>query len=120
MKMLARILNLITSVLVIIIGAAFAFVEGYLLFSGDFLLFESKFLAFLQMLLRLCMATGAITLGLFTIIKKDRSFLYESIVALICTIVICPFLTNGFGLYFLILATLFVLSNLFYTKQLTK
>lgn len=120
MKNVARILNLIASVLVIIIGAAFAFIEGYLLFSGDFLLFESQLLAFLQMLLRLCMAAGTITLGLFTIIKKDKSFLYESIVALICTIVISPFLTNGFGLYFIILAALFVLSNLFYAKQITK
>lgn len=120
MKKLARILNIIMSVLVIIIGAAFVFIEGYLLFSGDFLLFESQFLAFLQMLLRLCMAAGAIILGLFTIIKKDKSFLYESIVALICTIVISPFLTNGFGMYFIILAMLFVLSNLFYTKQMAK
>ena len=58
MKTLARILNIVTSALLVILGAAFVFIEGFLLFSGDFLLFEIEAIAFIQMLLRLCLGAG--------------------------------------------------------------
>ena len=120
MKNLARILNSVTSVLLVIIGVAFAFIEGLLLLTGDFLLFESEFLAFLQMFLRFLLAAGAAALGILAIVKKERSFLTESLVALACTFIMSPFLTNGFGLYFIILAILFVLTNIFYSRFMNK
>ena len=117
MKIFSRVLNICSSVLLMLIGVAFGFIEGYLIFSGDFLLFESPALAFLQMLLRLGVAAGAVTLGVLVIVKKEKSFLYESLVALFCALVMVPFLTNGFGLYFSLLAGVFCLSNLFYEKM---
>ena len=120
MRKLFRILNLISSALVMIIGFAFLLIEGCLIFTGDFLLFEFPALAFIQMLLRFCLAGAAFTLALFVIIKKDRSFLPESLAALVCTLIMAPFLTNGFGVYFAILAALFALTNFLYARSLTK
>lgn len=116
MKTLARILNIVTSALLVILGAAFVFIEGFLLFSGDFLLFEIEAIAFIQMLLRLCLGAGAATLGFFCIIKGQRAFLFEALLLLVCCLVTAPLLTNGFGFYFIILASAFTLTNLFYAK----
>ena len=120
MKKLSRILNIFASALVMIVGVAFVFVEGCLILTGDFLLFESPVVAFMQMMLRLLLAAGAFVLGLFVIIKKDRDFLFESLAALACTFLMALFLTNGFGLYFILLAGLFALTNLLYRYILTK
>ncbi len=118
MKTLTRILNIFTSALLMMIGVVFVFIEGYLLFSGDFLLFELQTLAFIQMFLRLLLGAGAFLLGLFTIIKKDRSLLSESLAALIGCGFMYPFLSNGFGLYFTILATLHMLTAYLYSRSL--
>jgi hypothetical protein len=113
MKTAARILNILSSSVLMIIGVAFVFIEGCLIFTGDFLLFESPVRAFLQMILRFALASGVFTLGLFVIIKKERTFIFESILALAVSLLISPFLTNGFGLYFVLLAVVFTLTNLF-------
>ena len=120
MKSLARILNIVTSALVCIIGLAFVFIEGCLIFTGDFLLFENEFVAFLQMFLRLLLAVGAILLGVFTIVKKKRSFLPESLLALLCVCIMSHFLTNGFGMYFILLAMLHAVTQLFYSRYIAK
>lgn len=120
MKTLTRILNIVTSAFVMLIGAVFVFIEGYLLFSGDFLLFESQALAFIQMLLRLILGAGAFLLGLFTVIKRDRSLLPESIAALLACGFMYPFLSNGFGLYFILLAAAHSLTSLLYSKFVKK
>lgn len=120
MKKTARILNLITSALLMLIGLIFTVIEGYLLFSGDFLLFESEFLAFIQIFLRLCLAISVFLLGLFTVIKKERSFLHESIALLLLVGMMAAFLTNGFGLYFTVLATLHALTTCFYSRYIVK
>lgn len=116
MKIFSRILNLCSAVLLALIGVAFCFIEGCLIFSGDFLLFESPILAFLQMLFRFGLAAGAVALGVLVIVKKEKSFLYEGLVALVCAIIMAPFLTNGFGLYFSLIAGAFCLSNSLYKK----
>ncbi len=120
MKKTARILNLITSALLMLLGVIFTVIEGYLLFSGDFLLFESEFLAFIQIFLRLCLAISVFLLGLFTVLKKERSFLHESIALLLLVGMIAAFLTNGFGLYFTILAILHTLTTYLYSRYLVK
>jgi hypothetical protein len=99
-----------------IVGSAFGFIEGYLIFSGDFLLFESPVLAFLQMLMRLSLAIAAVVLGLFVVLKKEKSFVFHSTLVLVCTAISAPFLTNNFGIYFLILAAVFAVTNLLYAR----
>lgn len=116
MKIFSGILKAVTSFLLTVLGAAFVFIEGYLLFTGDFLLFEVQAIAFLQMLLRLCLALMAMVLGIFGLIKRGRSQLFESIVLLAVTIVIAPFLTNGFGMYFILFALLLVIANTLYKR----
>ena len=114
MRIFSRILNVFASALMMIIGVAFVFIECCLIFTGDFLLFEMPALAFIQMLLRLLIALGVFALGLFVIIKRDRDFLTEALALLACAFIMAPFLTNGFGLYFILLAVLFTLTNMFY------
>ena len=120
MKTLTRILNIVTSALLMLIGAVFIFIEGYLLCSGDFLLFESQALAFIQMLLRLLLGVGALLLGLFTMKDKEKNFLFESMIALLACGFMYPFLSNGFGLYFILLASAHSLTSLLYWKFVKK
>ena len=120
MKTFSRVLNILVSSVVMLLGVAFVFIEGCLIFTGDFLLFESPALAFVQMLIRLLLAAGAFALGLFIILKKDRDFLPESLTALACTFLMAGFLTNGFGFYFILVAGLLTLTNLFYRLTLKK
>lgn len=120
MKTASRILNIVISSLVSLVGFAFVVIEGYLLFSGDFLLFENEFVAFLQIFLRLTIAVGTVTFGVVSIVKKERSFLFESLVMFLCICIMSHFLTNGFGLYFMLLAALNTLTKLFYNKYLSK
>lgn len=114
MRIFSRVLNVIASAVMMIVGVAFVFIEGCLIFTGDFLLFESPVLAFIQMLLRLILALGVFALGLFAIIKKDRDFLTEGLASLACAFIMASFLTNGFGLYFILIAVFFTLTNMFY------
>lgn len=113
-------MNIVASALMMLVGVAFTFVELCLIFTGDFLLFESPVPAFIQMLLRLLLAVGVFALGLLTVIKKERAFMTEGLCSLACAFIMAPFLTNGFGLYFIVLAILFTLTNLFYRYTLTK
>lgn len=114
MRIFSRVLDVIVSAIMMLIGFAFVFIEGCLLFTGDFLLFESPALAFIQTILRLLLALGVFALGLFAVIKKNRDFLTEGLASLACAFIMAPFLTNGFGLYFILIAVLFTLTNLFY------
>lgn len=114
MRLFGRILNVFTSVIVLLIGLAMTVIEGYLLFTADFLLYQLPYLAFLQMLLRFLIALGLIALGVFTIIKPDRAFVIEGVAILLAALMTYPFLTNNFGLYFSLIAAAYTASNLFY------
>ena len=93
------------AVIVIIFSAVFCFIEGRLLFSGDWLLHENKVLGFLQYFLKTAFSLLAIFVAVATFIKK-----FEGIIGLLsdCLVVVTLpaflFVTNGFGLYILILA----------------
>ena len=112
MKKLSIILRTAVSVIVAIIALAMMIIEAILLFTGDFLLFEGAFLAFVQILLRLLVAGSAFATALFAIIKLKRRFLFEAMCLLGATAAMLPFITNGFGLYFLLLAAVFASSCL--------
>ena len=88
---------------------------GTLLLTGDFLLYESPVLAFLQICLRLAIPTAAFAVALLSLIRRRHSFFFESLCLLIAVIAIAPFLSNHFGLYFILLAALFAAVN--YKKQ---
>ncbi len=113
MKKCSWLINLFVAALISLVGLVFLFLEGRLLLSGDWLLHEMKLLAFFQYLFKTALAAFCLLVGIRVFIKKDKCFLFESIVILAACVAMAPFITNGFPLYFIALATVFILSNLF-------
>lgn len=113
MKKTAKILRIISSALVLLVSFVFTVLEGTLLVTGDFLLYERPVIAFFQLLLRFLIPVLAFAVALFAIIKRERSFLPESLCLLASTMTMAFFISNNFGLYFLIIAALFAGANLF-------
>ena len=104
MKKFSDIICAVLAVVTIIIFALFLVIEGRILFSGDWLLHENKVLAFLQYFLKTAFSLFAIFTGVAVFIKK-----FQGVIGLLCdclVVVALPaflFLSNGFGLYILIL-----------------
>ena len=79
MKIINSILKVvlfILSILAIILGLAFTFIEGRLLFSLDWIIYDNPFLGCITYLIRLLFALLAIAIGIIQIInhfKKDNS-----------------------------------------------
>ena len=69
MKTTLRILTGCLMILLILLAAAFIFIEGRLLFSGDWLLHEMPVIGFLQYFCRMLLATTAGVLAVLTIKK---------------------------------------------------
>ena len=69
MKTTLRILTGCLMILLILLAAAFIFIEGRLLFSGDWLLHEMPVIGFLQYFSRMLLAITAGVLTVLTIKK---------------------------------------------------
>ena len=115
MKVCLTTLRILIRAATLTVSLIFVIIEGTLLLTGDFLLYESPVLAFLQLCLRLTIPAAAFALSLLSLIRRRHSFFFESLCLLIAVIAIAPFLTNHFGLYFILLAALFAAAN--YKKQ---
>lgn len=112
MKILGRILRVVSGVLVALLALVFLIIEGTLLVTLDFLLFENKIVALMQLVFRLLVAGGALALALLSLIKHSRIFALEGICLCSAMLVMAPFLTNGFGLIFIGVSALFALAHL--------
>lgn len=113
MKRIAYILRVISSAILLILSFAFIVIEGTMLVGCDFLLYESRLIATVQIYIRLALSIGAFIISLFSIIKRERGFVIESGAMLIISLVIAPFLSNGFGLYIPLAVALFAASTAF-------
>lgn len=120
MRTFSLILRTAASILIVLISLAFVVIEGTLLFTGDFLLYENPIIAFFQLILRLVIPLITLTVGIFTVIKTKRSFLFESITFFSVALAMSPFLSNNFGIYFIALATLYLLSNILFNLSSKK
>ena len=117
MKKFSLILRVISGVLVALVALVFTVFEAALLVTLDFMLYENALIAFIQLALKLAVAFCALALGVFSIVKINRPLLPEGICLLASMAVIAPFVSNGFGIYFLALALLFALSQLLFAMQ---
>ena len=115
MKKLSVALRLISGILVAIVAVVFVILEATLLITLDFKLYENQTLAFIQLILRLIIAAYALGLGVLSIIKSKRSFLWEGICLLAASVVMIFFASNNVGVYFTILSLLFVISHLLFS-----
>ena len=117
MKKLSVALRLISGVLVAVVALVFVILEATLLITLDFKLYENEMLAFIQLILRLIIAAYALVLGVLSIIKSKRSFLWEGICLLAASVVMIFFASNNVGVYFTILSLLFVISHLLFSAS---
>ena len=114
MKKCSFIHNVFFSLLLMLVALVFVFLEGRLVFSGDWLLHEKPFLGFLQYSFRLILSLLAFGVGLTTLLTRGKKpFLVESATLVAVSVVLSFFVTNGFGLYFLLLSILFFLGHFF-------
>ena len=116
MKVFNLIFRITTGVLVALVALVFTVLEGTLLVTLDFILYENELLALLQLVLRLVLSLSALTLGITSIVKSKRSFFYEGLCLIAVSALMIPLVSNGFGIYFTIIATLFATSHLIYSK----
>lgn len=115
MKKLSVALRLISGILVAVVAVVFVILEATLLITLDFKLYENQTLAFIQLILRLIIAAYALVLGVLSIIKSKRSFLWEGICLLAASVVMIFFASNNVGVYFTILSLMFVISHLLFS-----
>ncbi len=114
MKRLSSFLLILTSGLVALVAALFIFIEGRLLLSFDWTLHEQEFLGFIQYLARTALAIFAFNVGANSIrYRHQKSFIFEGASILTIAIAIAFNATNSFGLYFIILATLYFGATIF-------
>ena len=119
MKKFSSVLLIIFSAVITLVSLIFVIIEGRLVLSFDWTLHEHELLGFLQYLARLgiaglCLATSVSSIAY----HRRKSFIFEGLVFLAIAIALSVFATNGFGLYFIIAAALYLASAVFH--HLTK
>ena len=116
MKKFSIVLRYVSSSLVTLVALAFTVLEATLLVTLDFTLYENQFLAFVQLILRLLIASSALTLGIFSLVKRARSFFPHSLCLLASSIVMIFFVSNSVGIYFTVVSALFAFSQFLFSK----
>ena len=117
MKSFALALRYAINSLVALFSLAFTVLEATLLLTLDFTLYENRLLALIQIILRLLIASSALTLGIAALIKRTRCFLPHSICLLASSVVMIFFASNNVGIYFTVLSALFMLLQLLFSKM---
>lgn len=107
----------VTSSLLTLVAFVFTVLEATLLVTLDFTLYENQFLAFLQLILRLMITSGTLTLGILSLVKRTRTFLPYSICLLVSSVVMIPFVSNNIAIYFTAVSALFLLSQLMFSRM---
>ena len=122
MRKLFDILYKILSAVLILLGAAFTFIEGRLLFGGDFLLYANTTVGFLQYSLRFIIAISVLLTGILAIFKnRILPPLYAGIFTLAIGIGLSFFVTNGLNFAFLAVGVIYFATSLLKHKfNLTK
>ena len=122
MKKVITVFYYAINVILMIISAVFMFLEGRIVFSGDWSLHQNTFISFNQYLIRLLFAIGCFVVGLLSLIKGNKiTTLYFSVCILAIAIALAIYVSNGFGLYFIIFAVVYLVINwIFYRVKMIK
>ena len=99
-KILTIILNVLLCIVLgvaIILGLAFTFIEGRLLFSGDWLIYNNPFYGFIRYFFRTLLALGFIT---YCVIEIIYLFRYNRMNKFIVMAIRFSFITFSFVLVF--------------------
>jgi hypothetical protein len=111
LSLVLLVLRTLAGALVALVALVFALIEGTMLLRLDFVLFENELVALVQLVLKLLFATSALALGVFSLIKAERSFFAEGVALFAASAVMIPFVSNRFGLYFTAVSALFLLAR---------
>lgn len=115
MKKLSNVLLIIFSVIIALVSLIFVVIEGRLVLSFDWTLHEHELLGFLQYLARLGIAALCLATSCGSVIYHNRkSYVFEGLVFLAIAVTTAVFATNGFGLYFIVAAALYLASAIFH------
>lgn len=115
MKKTATILFIIASSLVALVAIAFTIIEGRLVLSFDWSLHENEFVAFLQYLARLGISVLCLITGVGSIVyHHKKTFVFEGSVLVAIAVATLIFASNSFGIYFMILGSLYLGSSIFH------
>jgi hypothetical protein len=118
MKKIGLIFRYATSSLVALVALVFTVLELTLIVTLDFYLYENQLIVFIQLILRLLLASGALAVGVLAMVKRTRSFLPHSIFLLVSSVVMIPFVSNHIAIYFAAISALFMLSECIFLKLL--
>ena len=110
MKKMSLALRIFSGILVSILALVFTVFETTLLITLDFTLYENELIAFIQLLLKVFIAVYALAVGIFSLFKRSRSFLTESLCLFMSSLVMIPFVSNNFGIYFTAVSFVFILT----------
>ena len=114
MKKASSIIFIIFGSIVALIALLFIVIEGRLLLSFDWTLHEQEFLGFAQYLARLALAIYAFSVAINSIrYREQKNFIFEGASILAIAIGVAIYATNGFGIYFIILAALYLGATIF-------
>ena len=116
MKTFSLIFRYVASSLAALVALVFTVLEATLLVTLDFTLYENPLVALLQLVLRLLLASSALTVGILSLVKRTRSFLFPGFCLLASSVVMIPFMSNRFGIYFTVLSVLFLLSQVLFLR----
>ena len=114
MKRASSVIFIIASGLVALVSGLFVIIEGRLLLSFDWTLHEQEFLAFIQYLAKLALAIYTFSVAVNSIrYREQKDFIFEGISLAAIAVGLTIYATNGFGIYFTILALLYLGASIF-------
>lgn len=114
MKKASSIIFIIFGSIVALIALLFIVIEGRLLLSFDWALHEQEFLGFAQYLARLALAIYTFSVAINSMrYREQKNFIFEGASILAIAIGVAIYATNGFGIYFIILAALYLGATIF-------
>ena len=116
MKRFSLVFRYTASSLAALAALVFTVLEATLLVTLDFTLYENPLVALLQLVLRLLLASSALTVGILSIVKRTRSFSPHGLCLFGASVVMIPFVSNHFGLYFAAVSALFLLSQVLFSR----
>ena len=116
MKKLSLVLHYASSALVVLVALVFTVLEATLLVTLDFTLYENQFLALVQLCVKLLIASSALTLGIFSLVERNRCFVIYGLCLLISSALMIPFVSNSIAVYVTLVFALFAFSQILSLK----
>ena len=115
MRILGKILFIITCVISLVLSLAFLVIEGRLIFSQDWIIYDSPINGLIRYLLRFIFALGGLLMSIFELVnlKKRNSFIALCLInanfsLLVMSIILMILGSNGVGIILLVVSLMII------------